>query len=122
MPDAPVKYPKQPLVGDGGPGVHWITRPDPKGWTAPVLMEWELRGETWTDEHAHDEYAYVLEGRLFVESGGVTVEATTGDTVCVRGGSVGRYYAPEYARILGIYGPNPAGGGTRLLGFGKLTD
>jgi mannose-6-phosphate isomerase-like protein (cupin superfamily) len=121
MADAPLKYPKQPLVGDNGPGLHWITHPDPKGWTAPVLVEWELRGETWTDEHAHDEYAYVLEGRLFVESAGVTVEATTGDTVCVPGGSIGRYYAPDYARILGIYGPNPTGGGTRLLHFGKLT-
>jgi hypothetical protein len=29
--------------------------------------------------------------------------------VCVPAGSIGRYFAPKYARMLGIYGPNPDG-------------
>jgi hypothetical protein len=35
--------------------------------------------------------------------------ATAGDTVTVTAGSVGRYWAPEYARMLAIYAPNPGG-------------
>ena len=38
-------------------------------------MEWELKGESWTDWHPHIEYNFVIDGQLFVESGGVTVEA-----------------------------------------------
>jgi ethanolamine utilization protein EutQ (cupin superfamily) len=83
-------------------------------------MEWELTGESWSDQHTHDEYAYVLEGRLFVECGGVTVEAGPGDVIRVPAQAVGRYWAPDYARIFGIYGPNPLGGSARVLGFEKL--
>ena len=55
----------------------------------PVLFEWELTGESWTDEHPHSEYNFVIEGQLLVESGGVTVEARTGDVVRVPAGAVG---------------------------------
>lgn len=118
----PVKYPSAPLTGDDGPKIHWITAPTKGGGSGVVLMEWELTGESWTDEHVHDEYAYVLEGRLFVEADGVTVEAVVGDTVCVPGGSVGRYYAPVYARMFGVYAPNPSGVEVKLLGFEKIVN
>jgi quercetin dioxygenase-like cupin family protein len=84
------------------------------------MFEWELKSESWADEHPHCEYNYVIEGRLFVESGGVTVEAGPGDVVCVPAGVVGKYWAPQYARLLAIYGPN-RGEPSRALGYEKLT-
>ena len=116
----PTRWARAKLVSSGGPKNRWFTEPAPQGWTQPVIMEWELTGESWTDEHAHDEYAYVLEGRLLVECDGVTVEATTGDMVRVPAGSLGRYSAPEYARILGVYAPNPEGVPVKRLGFEKI--
>jgi hypothetical protein len=65
------------------------------------MFEWELKAESWTDEHPHCEYNYVIEGQLFVDSGGVTVEALAGDVVRVPAGATGRYWAPRYARLLG---------------------
>lgn len=106
---APTRWARAPLTGDDGPKVRWFTPPSAQGWSEPVIMEWELRGEAWSDAHVHDEYAYVLEGRLLVTCDGETVEATTGDMVRVPAGSVGRYWSPDYARMLGIYGPNPSG-------------
>lgn len=118
----PTLYPRTPLRPTPDVMARWITHPAPEGWTEPVLMEWSLTGEYWLDEHAHTEYAYVLEGCLHVEVDGVTVVAQAGDTVCVPAGCVGRYYAPEHARMLGVYGPNPEGRQARLLGFGKLEE
>jgi ethanolamine utilization protein EutQ (cupin superfamily) len=63
----------------------------------------------------------VIEGQLFVESGGVTVEAQAGDVVRVPAGTVGRYWAPKYARLLAIYGPS-SGGASRQLGYVKMGD
>lgn len=83
-------------------------------------MEWELRGESWTDEHPHDEFNYVLEGHLFVACDGETVEAVTGDVVRVPAGSVGRYWAPEHARMLAVYGPNPQGLESRVHAYTRL--
>lgn len=117
---APKKWARTELVADDGPKARWFTGPPSAAWTEPIIMEWELTGESWTDQHAHDEYAYVLEGQLFVESNGVTVEANKGDMVCVPAGLVGRYYAPDYARMLGIYGPNPTGEPIKSVLFKKL--
>jgi len=61
----------------------------------------------------------VIEGKVFVESGGVTVEAKAGDVVRVPAGAVGRYWAPKYARLLAIYGPSQ-GGTSRVLGYKKF--
>lgn len=116
----PTKWPREDLGGGEGPKFRWFTAPSEAGWTEPVISEWELSGESWTDEHVHDEYAYVLEGALFVECDGVTVEATTGDMVRVPGGSVGRYWAPVYARMLGVYAPNPDGIPMKNAAFEKL--
>jgi quercetin dioxygenase-like cupin family protein len=79
-----------------------------------------MTGESWTDEHPHSEYNFVIEGQLFVESGGVTVEARTGDVVRVPAGAVGRYSAPKYARLLAIYGPSK-GGRSKKLGYEKFS-
>jgi mannose-6-phosphate isomerase-like protein (cupin superfamily) len=116
----PTKFPKAEVTPRGGlPNCRSIVAPAPEGWTEPALFEWELRGESWTDEHPHTEYNYVIEGQLFVAAGGVTVEAGAGDTVRVPPGAVGKYWAPVYARMLAIYGPSD-GGASRKLGYEKL--
>ena len=103
---APTRFPRTALLGDGGPRCRAILPPAQAGWSEPAVFEWELAGESWTDQHPHSEYNFVLEGQLFVESGGVTVEAQVGDLVRVPRGVVGRYWAPAYARLLAIYGPS----------------
>jgi quercetin dioxygenase-like cupin family protein len=85
------------------------------------VFEWELRAESWTDEHPHTEYNYVIEGQVLIESAGVTVEANPGDLVRVPAGVVGRYWAPTYARLLAIYGPS-GGEPSRRLGYEKLDE
>jgi mannose-6-phosphate isomerase-like protein (cupin superfamily) len=110
----PTKYPKTEFVPRSGlPTCRPIIAPAPGGWTEPALFEWELRGEAWTDEHPHSEYNYVIEGQLFVEAGGVTVEAGAGETVVVPPGATGKYWAPVYARMLAIYGPSEGGASGR---------
>jgi quercetin dioxygenase-like cupin family protein len=94
------------MVASGLPRCRDIVAPQPGGWTEPAIMEWELTAESWADWHPHAEYNYVIAGTLFVESGGVTVEAHAGDLVRVPPGVAGRYWAPDYARMLAIYGPN----------------
>jgi len=84
-----------------------------------VLFEWELTAESWTDQHPHSEYNFVIEGQLFVESAGVILEAQAGDVVRVPAGAVGRYWAPKYARLLAIYGPSK-GGTSKRLGYEKF--
>ena len=51
----------------------------------------------------------VLEGELHIESQGTTVVLRPGDSARVNPGGVGRYWAPVYARMITIYGPNPEG-------------
>jgi quercetin dioxygenase-like cupin family protein len=119
--NAPTKYARNDLNAHGYPKCRVIIPPVQDGWSEPALFEWELTAESWTDEHPHSEYNFVIEGQLFVESGGVTVEAQTGDVVCVPAGTVGRYWAPKYARLLAIYGPSKGGGPSRKLGYEKLS-
>ncbi|MEV0743131.1 cupin domain-containing protein [Streptomyces sp. NPDC050549] len=112
------KYASSPLVRrEGRPKGHAFVPPGEGPRPGVALMEWELRGESWTDEHPHDEFNYVLEGHLFVACDGETVEAVTGDVVRVPAGSVGRYWAPEHARMLAVYGPNPQGLESRVHAF-----
>jgi hypothetical protein len=119
--DVPTIHPRADFPAREGPKCRDIIGPRPGGWTEPAIMEWELRAESWSDWHPHVEYNFVLEGRLFVESGGVTVEARSGDLVSVPAGAVGRYWAPEYARLLAIYGPND-GRPSRPIEYRKLAD
>ena len=70
---APTKIPRAGWNGDGQPKCRVIRPPVAGGWSEPAMFEWELTAESWTDEHPHTEYNFVIDGRLFVESGGVTV-------------------------------------------------
>ena len=116
---APTKFPRVEFAERNGPNCRTIIAPTPGGWTEPAVFEWELRAESWTDEHPHTEYNYVIEGQVFIESAGVTVEAQPGDLVRVPAGVVGRYWAPSYARLLAIYGPS-GGEPSKRLGYEKL--
>ncbi len=80
-------------------------------------MEWELTGAQWTDEHPHDEFNYVPEGELHVESNGELAVAHVGDLVRVVANSQGRYFAPRHARMLAIYDHNPSGDPSLILGL-----
>ena len=117
---APTKFPRSDLREDERPKCRVILSPKSGGWTEPAMFEWELSAESWTDEHPHSEYNYVLDGQLFVESCGVTVEARTGDVVRVPAGAAARYWAPAYARLLAIYGPSD-GRASKRLGYERLS-
>lgn len=115
----PTKYPRTSLRGNDKPKCRAIIPQTSTGWTEPVIYEWELRAETWTDWHPHTEHNFVVEGELFVEAGGTTVELQAGDLVQVPKGSSGRYWAPKYARLIAIYGPNN-GEASRVENYAKL--
>ena len=116
----PTKFSRTDLCGNERPRCRIIMPAGQGGRSEPALFEWELTAESWTDEHPHSEYNFVIEGQLFVESGGVTLEAQAGDVIRVPAGAVGRYWAPKYARLLAIYGPSK-GGPSRTLGYEKLS-
>ena len=118
--NAPTKYPRTEWRAADAPKCRVITPTERGGRSEPALFEWELTAESWTDEHPHSEYNFVIEGQLFVEAGGVTVEAQAGDVVRVPAGSIGRYWAPRYARLLAIYGPSN-GGPSRNMAYEKLS-
>jgi hypothetical protein len=114
-------YPGGPLETEPGETpCTTIIPPEPRGWDTIAMHEWELRRIEWSDRHPFDETNYVLEGVLHVESGGQVVVAAAGDTDTVTAGSVGRYWAPEYARMLSIYSPNPRGLPSEGLGYRSL--
>jgi len=114
-------YPGRPLETEPGETPCTTIIPaEPRGWDTIAMHEWELRRIEWSDRHPFDETNYVLEGVLHVESGGQVVVAAAGDTVTVTAGSVGRYWTPEYARMLSIYSPNPGGLPSEALGYRSL--
>lgn len=86
-----------------------IIAPGPKGWDQVAMGEWRLTAGGFGDCHPHDEVTYVLEGLLEVDCDGVRVTAGPGDVVRVPAGHPAYYHAPEHARMLYIYGPNPQG-------------
>lgn len=88
---------------------RWIVPPRREGWSGYAISEWELLGAGFSDHHPHDENAYVLAGELHVSVDGHEVVARAGDNIRVPAGSTGKYWAPVYARMLGVYGPNPDG-------------
>ena len=115
----PTRFSRTELSGHDKPKCRVIIPPAQGSSSEPALFEWELTAESWTDEHPHCEYNFVIEGQLFVESGGVTVEARAGDVVRVPAGAVGKYWAPQYARLFAIYGPSN-GEPSRNLGYERL--
>ena len=74
-----------------------------------VIGEWSLTAAAWTDCHQHDEINRVLEGELYVTCDGVTETVRVGEVVVVPAGSPARYAAPDYARMLFVYGPSGDG-------------
>lgn len=94
--------------------------PNADGWSGVALMEWELTAQEWVDEHPHDEFNYVLDGTLMVSCDGETVEVAAGQVVRVPAGSRGRYWAPDHARMLAVYGPNPRGEASTIVGLRGL--
>jgi mannose-6-phosphate isomerase-like protein (cupin superfamily) len=105
---APTKFPGTEMTDrDGRPKCRTIIAPAQGASSEPAMFEWELTAASWADRHPHSEYNFVIEGQLFVESGGVTVEANAGDVVRVPAGAAGRYWTPNYARLIAIYGPSP---------------
>jgi EutQ-like cupin domain len=123
---APELVARQPLLAsdDAYPRMRsrWIVAPDPAGWTGFVLSEWELTAAGWSDLHPHDETNVVVEGELYVESAGTTVLIGPGDSVRVAAGTVGTYLAPHYARMIGVYGPNPTGATSSYLDYWVIED
>lgn len=100
---------------------RWIFSPSQEGWSEFALSEWELERAGWSDFHPHTETNIVTAGELFVTcDDGPVVVASAGDTVTVPAGVVGRYWAPTYARMFAIYGPNPDAQETDLLGYWEL--
>jgi len=78
--------------------------PDP---SAPAFYEWRLDAQSWSDEHPHDEYVFVIDGQLHVTAAGRTVVFGPGSLVRVPAHQRGTYAAPRYARLLSVYGPRP---------------
>jgi ethanolamine utilization protein EutQ (cupin superfamily) len=98
----------------------WPILPAPaSGWPQLAMGVWELRASRWGDCHPHDEVNYVLAGTLIVECGGLTIEGRPGDTIRVPAGLPASYHAPEYARMLYVYGPNPEGRPSTTFGGGS---
>jgi mannose-6-phosphate isomerase-like protein (cupin superfamily) len=101
-------YEHRPLDGRSG-ACRPIIAPHKSGWDQLAMGEWSLAGEGFGDRHPHDEVNYVLEGLLEVDCDGARVSAGPGDVVRVPAGRPAYYFAPAYARMLYIYGPNPQG-------------
>ena len=91
-------------------GCRTIVAAPEQGWTHVPLGEWELAdGAGFGDCHPHEELNVVLDGLLVVECDGGRVEAGPGNVVRVPAGTPAYYSAPSYARMLFVYGANPAG-------------
>ena len=87
-----------------------------------IVGQWSLTAAAWTDRHDHEEVNYVLEGELHVECDGLTRVVRPGEAVLVEAGSLARYAAPVYARMLYVYGPSPDGShGTTHAFYEALT-
>jgi Ethanolamine utilisation protein EutQ len=108
------------LAGPFSAPACWPILPAPaSGWPQLAMGIWELRASRWGDCHPHDEVNYVLAGTLIVECDGVTIEGGPGDTIRVPAGLPASYHAPEYARMLYVYGPNPEGRPSTTFGGGS---
>jgi hypothetical protein len=108
------------LAGPSSVPACWPILPaHASGWPQLAMGIWELRASRWGDCHPHDEVNYVLAGTLIVECDGVTIEGGPGDTIRVPAGLPASYHAPEYARMLYVYGPNPEGRPSTTFGGGS---
>jgi ethanolamine utilization protein EutQ (cupin superfamily) len=85
-----------------------------------VIGEWSLTAAARTDRHQHDEINRVLEGELHVTSDGATVVVRPGEVVCVPAGSLARYAAPIFAKMMFVYGPSTDGHAAADTSFEQL--
>ena len=110
-------------MSSDGPGMagRSIVDPDDAGWQDVAVMEWELTAAEWRDRHPHDELNFILEGELHVESDGTHGRGRSRRHRPRPGGSHGRYWAPVYARMLAVYGPNPDGSESDSFSLRPLT-
>jgi ethanolamine utilization protein EutQ (cupin superfamily) len=100
---------------------RWIVAPRPEGHDY-ALSEWELTRAGFRDRHPHDEVTFVLEGELHIKVEDAVVVGRPGDTITVPAGSAGSYWAPRYARMLGVYGPHQGGDPTEYLGYWEIDE
>lgn len=100
---------------------RWIIPPIDGGSDYSV-SEWELISAGWSDHHAHDELNYVLRGELHIECEGRTVVLGPGEAALVPKGRTGRYWAPEYARMIAVYGSNTEGEISEYLDYWEFGD
>jgi quercetin dioxygenase-like cupin family protein len=98
---------------------RWIVEPRAEGHDY-ALSEWALTRAGFSDCHPHDEVTFVLEGELHIRVGDSTVIGSAGDTITVPAGRAGHYWAPNYARMLGIYGPHQGEKQTEYLGYWEI--
>lgn len=103
---------RKPLLSQVPGNCASINEPTTPAWDEPVLNHWELTGNGWEDCHPHTETNVILEGELHVECDDVEVVLRPGDVVEIRANVPARYWAPTYARMISIYGPNPTGAPT----------
>ncbi|MFC9350506.1 cupin domain-containing protein [Arthrobacter sp. NPDC057013] len=89
-------------------------------WDDFILSEWELESCGWQDFHPHSETNFVLEGELHIECDGQTVILRPGDSARVNPGRTGRYWAPVYARMVTVYGPNPDGAESHSFRYSEI--
>lgn len=101
---------------------RWIFTPRPEGWDTYALSEWELDRAGFADHHPHDEVSIVLEGELHIRIDDTEVVGRPGDTIRVPAGHTGYYWAPKYAKMLGLYGPNPEGADSQYLEYWEIDD
>ena len=74
-----------------------------------VVGVWSLAAAAWTDRHQHEETNWVLEGELHVTCGTRSEIVRPGQAVIVPPGTLARYAAPVYARMVFVYGPSGDG-------------
>lgn len=99
---------------------RWIIETEKSGWKDNAISEWELKAAGFEDLHPHDEITFVLEGEIHITVDGVEYTGTTGDMIKVPADKVGTYWAPVYARMLAIYGPNPEGKTSEYLRYWEI--
>ncbi|HEU4807036.1 MAG TPA: cupin domain-containing protein, partial [Homoserinimonas sp.] len=93
-----------------------------EGWTDFAFSEWDLEAAVWEDDHPHSEVNLVIEGELHIAVGGEEVVLGPGDAALVPAGRLGRYWAPVYARMAAVYGPNPEGLESTAFNYWDLQD
>lgn len=106
--------------GPDGRASRSILGSDTSVWDGIVMGEWQLTRAWFEDMHPHDEVNHVLEGELLVTCAGVLHRLGPGDTIRVPGGTPAKYAAPAHARMIFLYGPNPIGLPSQVIGSGQL--